>query len=178
MSTKAVSKGTFYDISAPIVSLIVILADLFTKSLVVAYLSPPKSKSVAILGQYLVLLYVKNSAAAFSLLKNTSVLIVCICLALVAVGYVYYRFSNIGPWYYKVVLGLIIGGALGNIIDRIRNGGYVIDFISFRIPQIKFYFAVFNVADTCISVGVCILFLLILFRKNEAGDRAAINEQK
>ncbi len=166
MSTKVVNKVTVYDFSTLIVSLTVVLVDLFTKSLVVMYLSPPKSKSVSILGQYLLLFYVKNSAAAFSLLKNTSVLIVCICLALLAVGYVYYRFSNIGPWYYKVVLGLIIGGAFGNIIDRIRNGGYVIDFISFRIPQLKFYFAVFNVADACITSGVCALFLLIFFIKN------------
>jgi signal peptidase II len=164
MSTKG--KGTRYDFSSLIVSLTVILCDLLTKSLVVMYLSPPKSKSVLILGQYLQLFYVINSAAAFSLLKNQSVLIVCICLALMAVGYVYYRFSNSGSWRYKVALGLIIGGALSNIIDRIRNGGYVIDFLFFRIPQIKFSFAVFNIADACIVLGAGVLFFLILLTKN------------
>jgi signal peptidase II len=69
---------------------------------------------------------------------------------------------NTGPLAYKVVFGLIIGGALGNLIDRAHNSGYVVDFISFRIPQINYYFAIFNVADACITVGVFLLFLLVL----------------
>ncbi|HEV2653715.1 MAG TPA: signal peptidase II, partial [Ktedonobacteraceae bacterium] len=79
------------------------------------------------------------------------------------VAYLYIRILNSGPLIYKIVFGMIIGGALGNLIDRFHNGGVVTDFISFRIPGINYYFAVFNVADACISVGVVLLFLLVLF---------------
>jgi signal peptidase II len=49
------------------------------------------------------------------------------------------------------------------LIDRARHSGYVVDFISFRIPEINYYFAIFNIADACISVGVFLLFVLVLF---------------
>ncbi len=80
---------------------------------------------------------------------------------------------NSGPLVYKLVFGLIIGGAIGNLIDRAHNAGYVVDFIAFRIPEIGFRFAIFNVADACISVGVFLLFVLVLFsglrQKEESG---------
>ena len=70
---------------------------------------------------------------------------------------------NNGPLRYKIVFGMIIGGAIGNLIDRFHNGGFVVDFIWFRIPQINYSFAVFNIADASISVGVFFLFLFVLF---------------
>jgi signal peptidase II len=63
----------------------------------------------------------------------------------------------------KLVFGLIIGGAFGNLIDRLLYSGYVVDFVSFRIPEIGYKFAIFNVADACISVGVLLLLALVLF---------------
>src|SRR5258707_11392747 len=58
---------------------------------------------------------------------------------------------------------MIIGGALSNLIERARHSGYFVDLISFRIPQIGFYFAIFNLADAAISVGVFLLFITVLF---------------
>ncbi len=77
--------------------------------------------------------------------------------------YLYLRMLNTGSLWYKLIFGLIIGGALGNLIDRARHSGYVIDFIAFRIPQIGFYFAIFNLADAAISIGVFLLFVTLLF---------------
>jgi hypothetical protein len=57
---------------------------------------------------------------------------------------------------------MIIGGAAGNLIDRLHHGGYVVDFLFFQIPQIGFRFAVFNLADASISVGVFLLFVFLL----------------
>ena len=68
----------------------------------------------------------------------------------------------------QIVFGMIIGGALGNLLDRALRNGAVVDFISFRIPDINFYFAIFNVADACISVGVIALFLLVVLGKNSS----------
>jgi len=180
VTARVAKNARLYDAFALLVTIVVIALDLWTKSLVVAHLSPPDSgKAVSLVGPYLVLEYIQNTGAAFSMLQNTFVLVILIAVAMIVVGYIYVRILNTGPLYYKVVFGLIIGGALGNIIDRIHNGGYVVDFIAFRIPQINFYFAIFNIADACITVGVILLFVLILFGhrpQNEKRTENATNE--
>ena len=64
-----------------------------------------------------------------------------------------------------MALALIIGGAVGNLIDRVRLG-HVVDFVSFHVGS--WYFAIFNVADAAISVGACVLVITILFTKHRA----------
>jgi len=153
-----------YDVCALFVIITVTSLDLWTKSLVVAHLSPPNgSNKVSLIPPYLVLEYRQNSGAAFSSLQNSFVLVILILAALLVVGYIYFRILNKGPLYYKIVFGLVIGGALGNVIDRIHNGGYVVDFIFFRIPQLHFKFAVFNIADASLSIGIILVFILLFF---------------
>ncbi len=178
MTTKVANRARIYDVFALLVTIVVIVLDQWTKSLVVTYLSPPESRSVPLVGQYLILYYIQNSGAAFSMFTNTAVLVVLIAVALIVVGYIYLRILNSGPLYYKVIFGLIIGGALGNVIDRIHNGGYVVDFIAFRIPQINFYFAIFNVADACITIGVLLLFVFIFFTRRSHDEQRTENASK
>lgn len=160
----AAKRARLYDALALLTVVIVIAIDQWTKALVVEYLSPPDSKPVIpIIGQYLVVRYIQNNGAAFGLFANTIFLAVLIIIAISVVAYLYLRMLNNGPLMYKIVFGMIIGGALGNLIDRIHNGGYVVDFISFRIPQIGYQFAIFNLADASISVGVFLLFVLLVF---------------
>ena len=174
--TARVAKNTrLYDILALLITIVVISLDQWTKSLVVTSLSPPESRNVPLVGQYLTLYYIQNSGAAFSMLKNTVILVVLITIALLVVGYIYFRILNSGPLYYKIIFGLIIGGALGNVIDRIHNGGYVVDFIWFRIPQLGFSFAIFNIADACITVGVVLLFVCIFFLRRAPGEKQIEN---
>jgi signal peptidase II len=157
-------RARIYDAVAFLIVIIIIVLDQWTKSLVVAHLGPPDGGPVVpIFGQYLVLEYIQNSGAAFGTLKNNAILIVFIAVAICVVAYLYIRIINSGPLIYKIVFGMIIGGALGNLVDRAHNGGVVTDFISFRIPEISYYFAIFNIADACISVGVVLLFILVLF---------------
>jgi signal peptidase II len=159
-----VGRARLYDALALLTVTLVITLDQWTKALVVQYLSPPESKPVIpIIGHYLVIEYIQNRGAAFGLFANTIFLAVLIVAAIVVVAYFYLRMLNSGPLAYKIIFGMIIGGALGNLIDRIRHGGYVVDFISFRIPEIGYQFAIFNVADACISVGVFLLFVLLVF---------------
>jgi NhaP-type Na+/H+ or K+/H+ antiporter len=94
------------------------------------------------------------------MLRGNDLLVVFILIAVGVVGYFYSRIYNSGPLSYKLIFGLIIGGALGNLLDRVIHGGSVVDFISFRIPEIKFYFAIFNIADASISMGVLLLFII------------------
>ncbi len=157
-------RARIYDAIALFVIVVIIVLDQWTKSLVVTQLGPPDSgPTVPLIPNYLVLYYIQNGGAAFGSFKNNALLIVFIAIAICVVTYLYIRIVNTGPLIYKIVFGMIIGGALGNLIDRAHNGGLVTDFISFRIPEINFYFAIFNIADACISVGVFLLFVLVLF---------------
>lgn len=157
-------RARIYDALALLTIILIITLDQWTKSLVVEHLSPPESRPpIPLLGPYLVIEYIQNRGAAFGLFSDNIFLAVLIAAAIGVVAYLYLRMLNSGPLVYKLVFGLIIGGAIGNLIDRAHNAGYVVDFIAFRIPEIGFHFAIFNVADACISVGVFLLFVLVLF---------------
>lgn len=157
-------RARIYDALALLTAIVVLILDQWTKAWVVTNLNPPDfGPRIPLIGNYLVLFYIKNNGAAFSLLANNAVLLLLIAVAIGLVSYLYLRTLNTGSLWYKLIFGLIIGGALGNLIDRIRHSGYVIDFISFRIPQANFYFAIFNIADAAISVGVFLLFVTLLF---------------
>jgi signal peptidase II len=158
-------RARFYDALALLTAIVVVSLDQWTKALVVANLNPPGSKpDIPLLGKYLVIAYIQNNGAAFSLFKNqNNFLAVFILLAIGVIAYLYARMINSGPLFYKIIFGLIVGGAVGNLVDRARHSGYVVDFISFRIPEINYYFAIFNIADACISVGVFLLFVLVAF---------------
>ena len=151
------------DLFALFTAIIIIALDQLTKNLVVQHLSPPESQPpIPIVGDYLSIYYIQNNGAAFSLFANNTILALLIIAAIAIIFYLYFRMLNNGPLAYKLVFGMIIGGAAGNLLDRATRGGYVVDFIWFRIPQINYSFAIFNIADACISVGVFLLFVLLL----------------
>ena len=158
-------RARIYDALALLIAITIIALDQWTKALVVEYLSPPEiGPTFQLIGDYLTLRYIRNSGVAFGLFANNIALVVLIVAAICVVAYLYLRMLNSGPLVYKLIFGMIIGGALGNLIDRVLHSGYVVDFIFFRIPQIGFKFYIFNIADASISVGVFLLLLLILFR--------------
>jgi signal peptidase II len=157
-----IRRARIYDALALLTAILVVVLDQWTKAWVVSNLSSAGSR-VSLVGDYLVLYYIQNNGAAFSLLANSIILIILIVVAIGVVAFLYLRGLNTGTLAYKLIFGLIIGGAVSNLIDRARHSGYVVDFISFRIPQVGFYFAVFNLADAAISVGVFLLFVALLF---------------
>jgi signal peptidase II len=156
-------RARLYDVFALCTVIIVIVLDQWTKSLVVRNLSIGSEVPFPLVGRYLVLEYTQNNGAAFSIFQGSLVLVLLIGIAIIVITTLYLRMLNSGPLIFKLVFGLIMGGAFGNLIDRIAHGGYVVDFVSFRIPEIGYKFAIFNVADACISVGVFLLFMLVLF---------------
>jgi signal peptidase II len=96
--------------------------------------------------------YVTNTGAAFGILKDqTGFLIVTTLVGLVAI-YLYYRYPPFEHLLAPVAIGMMLGGAIGNLLDRLRLGR-VTDFIDFPVwPS-------FNVADSCIVIGIAILLL-------------------
>jgi signal peptidase II len=171
-------RARIYDALALLTVIIVIALDQWTKSWVVENLSPSFfGRRISLIGDYLILYYIKNNGAAFSLFANSIVLILLIAAAIGVIAYLYIRNINTSSLWYKLIFGLIIGGALSNLIDRVRHGGYVVDFISFNVPQFNFHFAIFNLADAAISVGVVLLFITLLFESILKPEEAVKKDQ-
>jgi signal peptidase II len=142
------------------VALAVIAADQLTKHWIVDYFRAPGVRGpIPILGRVLELIYTQNTGVAFSLLEGQTLLFLFIGVAVVAIGALYWRMRDTGNLALKATFGLILGGAIGNLIDRFAHT-YVVDFIHFQIPG-HFDYPVFNVADSAISIGVVVLAYLL-----------------
>jgi len=100
-----------------------------------------------------------NNGAAFGLFKDLAAFFIVVSVIVIACIIVYAWRTAITSVPLVVSLGLILGGALGNLVDRISFSGCVVDFLDFRV------WPVFNIADSAISVGVTILILYVLFTK-------------
>jgi signal peptidase II len=153
-------------------ALVVLLIDIVTKYLAVAHLTdrPP----VRLLGGSVYLVLTRNSGAAFSL--GTGYTFVFPVVTLVVVGWIGWlgRELRSVPW--AVSLGLVLGGALGNLGDRIFRApgvlvGHVIDFISVFSDN-GHAFPIFNAADSALCCGVVLAILLELTGRRRDGSRA------
>jgi signal peptidase II len=103
-----------------------------------------------------------NSGVAFGLFQGTGSIFLVLALVVGVVIIYYYPRVASNDWVLKVALAMQLGGALGNVIDRIFFAGRVTDFISIGD------FPVFNVADSSISVGVCVLLLGVWLQERRA----------
>jgi len=138
-----------------------LVVDIVTKRIVEAQI--PLYTSVPVVGPYLSWTHTQNTGAAFSLFQNGGAFFIVIAIIVSAVIVYYAPRLPAGDWLSRVALGLQLGGALGNLLDRLRQG-YVTDFIHFQIPEIGFDWPVFNIADSAIVVGVIALIVISLVR--------------
>lgn len=149
------------------VAAVVIVLDQWTKTLV--RLNIPKFETVIpfpALGDYFVFEHVENYGAGFGILQNQRYLLTFIAIAVAIAILFYVRYLPDDQKVVRVLLGLQLGGAMGNVIDRIQQG-YVTDFVKMGIPGV-YYWPNYNVADAAIVVGVIGLAVYILvqdFRK-------------
>ena len=125
----------------------VLIADQSTKHVVMALL--PASHPIRVTG-WLHLTYLENRGAAFGVLQNQTLFFIAVGIVVVAGLITSYRYLPAVPPLLNLGLGLQLGGALGNLVDRVRQG-YVVDFVDLS------WWPVFNVADAAILVGVAIL---------------------
>lgn len=134
---------------------VVVLLDQLTKYLVASTMEV--GQSLSLIEDFLAITYVRNPGAAFGVLPyRTAFLIV---VTLIVVGLIVYFYHVLPASYTLLRLGMALqlGGALGNLIDRVRNV-FVVDFI-----DLKFFPPVFNLADLFIVIGV-IIFLFAFWR--------------
>jgi signal peptidase II len=143
---------TFIGLAASIVA-----ADQLTKAWLVSFLAP--GQSVDVIGDLVRLVHSQNSGGLFGLLNGQAVPFGLV--SLVVVGLIVLYHARTPPnLYVSITLGLLLGGALGNLIDRLRIG-YVVDFVDAGIGSLRWY--TFNVADTAISFAIVLLLAASLW---------------
>ena len=147
------------------IALIVVLADQFTKTLIHGDFRLGESRSVT---SFFNVVHVHNTGAAFSFLADAAgwQRWFFVALAVAATGFIVWMLlRHGGQRLFGMALGLILGGAIGNVIDRLLHG-YVIDFI--QVHWGSAYFPSFNVADSAITIGAGLLILDELRRVRRA----------
>lgn len=146
----------------------VIVIDQVTKLLAVKFLKPVDT--VPIIRDVLHLTYVTNPGAAFGMLKNNRwVFLVVSTVAIVLLGYYLYTKKNGHPLL-CTALAFIVGGGIGNMIDRTLLG-YVVDFVDFRLIN----FAVFNGADSFVCVGCAMMFLWVFLYADKEEEKPKVS---
>lgn len=150
-----------------IVPLFIVFVDLLTKQLTI-------NVSFSVIGDLLWFESVKNTGASFGVLKGKSWLFISLAIIVVFMMFFLimtdkYTCSKLC----KISLGVMMGGIIGNLVDRIKFG-YVRDFIYLKFID----FAVFNVADMCICVGTVLIAVYILFLHNKVKGKTQENMTK
>ena len=169
MSGRVLGRG----VQGAIVALLVV-ADQISKLLVDQLMELHESRPLV--EGLLSLTYVQNRGAAFGFLSHAdlpyqpALFVALSVVALAAIGYYALRLP-LGNRLAQLALALVLGGALGNLIDRVRLG-YVIDFVD--VYWKSHHWPAFNVADSAISVGVCLLVLDIVWSPDEHEQPGAL----
>jgi signal peptidase II len=151
---------------------LVVLADQITKALIVKHL--PLHNSITVIEGLFDITHILNPGGAFGLMADMSVVvrtIIFLFISSLAVGLIFYFYIKTPQDYVFLSLGfaLIFGGAVGNLIDRVRFG-MVVDFLDFYIGS--HHWPAFNIADSAITVGIFIFIYHLVFKKmpEESGD--------
>jgi signal peptidase II len=142
-----------FRLTAAGIGAVVVLADQLTKAWARAAL---EDTIIEVIPGFLRLALAENSGAAFGLFRGGGQVIAV--LAVVAVGVIFFAFRKVDRWWDILGLGLVLGGAVGNLVDRLTRGGGLLD--GLVTDWIDLWFIPnFNVADAAISIGVALLLL-------------------
>ena len=144
-----------------LVAIVVFVLDRFTKHAVMASFLPGESRIV--IPHLLWWTYVQNTHGAFGLFGNSPALLIVLALAVLALFAFAFRDAARRSVLVRIAFGAIVGGAAGNIVDRLQQR-FVVDFIDFK----TIWPNVFNLADSCITIGVCLLIVSSLRREETA----------
>ena len=130
---------------------VVIVLDQLTKAWLASFLLP--GQSVAVLGDLVRLVHSQNNGGLFGLFRGQAIVFGLISIVVIGM-IVAYHWKAGGGRYLSITLGLLLGGAVGNLIDRLRLG-YVVDFVDAGFGDLRWY--TFNVADAAISFSLLLL---------------------
>lgn len=147
-----------------LITLLIVVLDQVSKYAAVNYLKG-KAPYVIIKG-FLQFQYVENYGAAFGILQNKKVFFIIVTsIVIISISFFLIKHSSEINKLMKISLVMLMGGAIGNLIDRLRLS-YVIDFISIKFGN-GYNFPVFNVADMFVVVGTLLIGIMVIFGKHE-----------
>ncbi|HEY1429657.1 MAG TPA: signal peptidase II, partial [Candidatus Tumulicola sp.] len=139
-------------LTVALVAIATIWLDQYTKQLILHNFVPGESRYF--IPQFLKWTYERNVHGAFGLFGSNSVLLIAMAVVVLVLFWYSFREAAVKSLTVRIAFGMIAGGAIANIIDRVHFG-FVIDFIDFY----RIWPDIFNVADSCITVGVALLII-------------------
>jgi len=151
---KRVNRNIFMNLYFIISAIIILVADQVTKYIVIQKI--PLNKSVEIIKGFFYITPINNTGAAFGMLQGYTKILTVISIIAIFLIIFLKAILSVNSAFYNISLGFILGGALGNLVDR-YFAGEVTDFLNF-----SFFGAVFNVADLFINIGFCLTIIIIL----------------
>jgi signal peptidase II len=155
---------TFFGIAA-----LIAVLDQLTKAWLTSYLAP--GQAVEVVGDWLRLVHSQNAGGLFGLLQGNARVFAAISVVVLGL-IVVYHWRTPPSRYLSITLGLLLGGATGNLIDRFRLG-HVVDFVDAGVGDLRWY--TFNIADTGISFAILLLLAASIWPRlaNPAAGKAA-----
>ncbi|MCK5312530.1 MAG: signal peptidase II [Desulfobacteraceae bacterium] len=149
-----------------LISSFIVILDQITKQIIKS--SVQMYETIPVIGGFFNIVFVENPGGAFGLLSDQSIFVrkfVFLFLSSIIAVFVLWFYKKICKEYFILSCGIamIFGGAVGNLIDRFRFEGKVVDFLDFYIKN--YHWPAFNVADSAINIGMGILLYHILFNK-------------
>ncbi len=164
------TRGLLASLLFPLITILVVAADFVTKHLVRTNMVP--GQSIPPDGRFR-LTCLTNTGSVFGLPIPQTVVMVMTIIAIIVIIFLYFRYLSGYGALVETGLALVLGGATGNLIDRIRFG-QVTDFLDVRLWG-DFHWAMFNIADAAITTGVIILIFCVL-RMAWKAERASSDE--
>lgn len=147
---------------------LVLAADQLTKWLVQEIIVPRNPQVFVVIEGIFELSYTTNTGAAFGLMRGQNLILTIITIVAIGFIFVYYKQYLHSLWM-RIALSVLLGGALGNFLDRIRHGE-VTDFLRFRLLP-NFWWPTFNLADVAVCVGAGMLMIHLLRHRGDYDDR-------
>ena len=156
-----------------LIALLVFLADQGTKYLIATRLE--LGEQIPVIGDFFIITSSRNRGAAFGILQDQLWFFIVVTV-LVVIGIIWYmrRVKAEGQKLLPIALALVLGGALGNFIDRVLMGE-VVDFLMFNFGS--YTFPIFNIADSCIVIGVGLIILDTLLEGRREKAASVTSEQ-
>ena len=139
------------------IAIVVVVLDQLSKGWIVANLDP--GEGMVVLGEWLRLVHGQNSGILFGMLPQSAPIFAVVSIGVTALIVVYHAKAGHGI-VTTIALGLLLGGAIGNLVDRLRYG-YVVDFVDMGIGSWRFY--TYNLADACITTSIILLIVMAVF---------------
>ena len=152
-----------------LISILILIIDIITKQLVINLMT--EHQSMTIIKNFFSITYAKNTGVAFSFLEGKIPLIIIMTTIIIFIILKYIKSTNPNK-IESICYSLVLGVAIGNLLDRIIYG-YVIDFLDFNL--FGYSYPIFNLADTFIVMGI---FILIILSFIESRDQNEINMQR